>query len=206
MIKKIISLYFSNHKKYALSLLVFCAFLFLTPIKNACAQSFFTLTSSHVKYYETAIQVDFFFNLSNLDEIDKILKDGVSINVDTLAHLYEKNTIFPDEELQTFISGWQITYEPLTNEYLLYHKNNTPQKSRDLEELFQSILSHIKVELNYLEPLDRSNDYYIQLDLGLRHATVPPWLETTLFFWKWDIASSNYIVNLRLPNLYQKKE
>ncbi len=174
--------------------LLFC--LIITPAKKAYAESFFSLTSSEIKYQQKSIDIELFFSLINVEEVEKVLKSGSSINIDYRATLFEENTFLPDSDLSYYISGRQIRYDALTHEFFMYHENNAPQKSEDLKDLLEKEFSRIECPIMLFEPLEEDENYYIQLDFGLRHATIPPWLESTLFFWEWDITGDSYIIEV----------
>ncbi len=142
---------------------------------------------------------DLFFSFPNVAHIEKMLISGTSINIDYLASLKKEKMLFPDEELQNYISGWQIRYQPITREFILYHENDNPLRSRDLSSLLVTIFSHYTFSLHLIEPLKENEKYYVEIFIGLRHATVPPWLEKTLFFWTWDISKASYTLQLAQP-------
>ncbi len=181
---------------------LFCLFficLILLPAKNLYAESFFALTSTETKYTQKTVDLELYFHLSSLEMIEKTLKNGSSVNIDYRATLYKERAFFPDQELEHYISGRQVRYDALTHEFILYHENKTPKKSRSLKDLLYQEFSYLNISLNLSNPLEESENYFVLLDLGLRHATIPPWLETTLFFWKWDIAGDSYHINLTSP-------
>ncbi len=182
--------------------LVLFACLFFCNIEKSHAepQPFFTLTSSNISFYSNSIQLELFFSLPDIERIEKMLISGVNINIDCFATLNEKNSFLPDKEIQSYISGWQLRYQSLTHEFILYHENENPLRSRDLKSLLNAVFSKYTFSLNHLPELELDEDYTVNLTLGLRHATVPPWLEKTLFFWTWDIAKDSYLFSLSLPN------
>ncbi len=177
-----------------------CLFFCSVEKSHAEAQPFFTLTSSNISFSNNSIQLELFFSLPDIERIEKMLISGVSINIDCFATLNENKAFLPDSEIQSYISGWQLRYQSLTHEFLLYHENENPLRSRDLKSLLHNIFSKYTLSLNHLPELDFDGKYTIDLTLGLRHATVPPWLEKTLFFWTWDIAKDSYLFTLSLPN------
>ncbi len=179
-------------------MLLFCCVFFFCVQNKAHAEAFFTLTSSNTNYFENNLQLELFFSLPRIDEMEKQLIEGTSINVDCIATLYSEVPVLPDSEIQSYIHGWQLRYEALTREFILYDENAVPIRSRNFEELFKNMFSRIVVEFYSLPSLESTSEYYVQFDIGMRHSTVPPWLETTLFFWEWNITSDSYTLDIEI--------
>lgn len=179
--------------------MIFFLALYLLAPKTAEAKPFFMLTNSNMFYHENTLDVELFFNLPRVKEIEKMLVDGTSININLLTALEEKRTLLSDKEIQTNFVGWQVRYDPLTREFLLYYENEVPRRSRDLANLLSPLFSRFRLSLENLPPLSNKEKYAVTIHIGFQHSNIPPWIEKVLFFRSWDIANDTYTLNFSLP-------
>ncbi len=200
---KNIKLKYSNYykkcfkaKHCSLSAFFFALLVFFIPNK-AFSQDYFILNHSNYLLNNNALQIELFFSFHELQELKRIVRSGTSINIHFTCDLFKDNFFF-DDNMHTYKKAWQLRYETLSNEYILYNEKSLPKRSHDLENLLSTIIQKKSFSLNNIGILDKKNDYYLELHFNMQQATTPPWLETTLFFWTWDVANINYHIDLIL--------
>ncbi len=176
-----------------LFLLIFFA---LCPAK-AYSQDYFILNHSNYSYKNNQLDIDLFFSLNNIEDLQRIVKSGTSININFSSVLHEASFLF-DKEVQEYITGWQIRFEALTHEYILYFENQPPKRSHDLASLLATTLKNKSFSFYNLPKLDLDKEHYLEIHINMQQATNPPWLESTLFFWTWDAANLNYRIDLKI--------
>ncbi len=194
---------YSNHstkcffvKYFSLSLLFLLSFLCFSPSK-AFSQDYFILNSSNYTYNQEALELELFFSFKDIEGLERKVRSGTSININFYTSLHE-SSFFMDSKLYEEFTGWQLRYEALSNDYILYFENLPPRRSHDLEYLLSTILKQRSYTFTQIPPLKEDEDYYIEIYINLQQATTPPWLESTLFFWSWDAANLNYSIDLKI--------
>ncbi len=201
-VKNIHITYQNYSKKYFYfkycSLCAFFALFFLCLSPNkAFSQDYFILTHSNYSDNQNSLAFELFFSLNDMEALEREVRNGASVNINFSATLYEASFFF-DSKLYEYTTGWQIRYEALSNEYILYFEDMPPNRSHDLEYLLSTILKRRAFAFVNISPLDVEEEYYLEIHINLQQATTPPWLESTLFFWTWDVANLNYNIDLKL--------
>ncbi len=182
-------------------LLLLCCAFFLLLQKEASAQPFFSLTNSHITYNENILSLKLLFSLPRIEEVERLLTSGASLEINSSASLYKKNIIFSDTELNTSHSSWHLRYDSITREFILYKDKQVVQRSQILKNVLESLFVPLDIDIKDTSELKENENYYINVDVGLKHATVPTWIEAVLFFWTWEILDDTYIFNFTLSEI-----
>ncbi len=174
--------------------LIFCP-------KFAQASAFFHLSASGISIENKSVNVELYLTIARMDEVEKILKSGASIEISCNTNLLRKNPIFYDTSIEYQDITWFLRYDALTREFLLSYNDSLVQRNRDLKKLVDSIFFPLSLDLAHAD-LEARTAYTIDVELNLRQAKIPAWIEKTLFFWDWNLISTRYSFDFTLPEDY----
>ncbi len=180
--------------------LFFLFYLILIPHVSYAedfVNSFFRLTHSNIEVVDNKVDVEFFFLNSDTRELEQILKDGAKVEM-TIDTLLSKDGLIYDANIQEFENIYVLQFDVLTREFVLAKNSESLQRFVSIDDLLYSIF----YPLSYLftpEELEEKEVYKVEIDLRLRHTTIPPWIEMVLFFWNWDIAHADYTFTFAIP-------
>ncbi len=146
---------------------------------------------------QNSIKVSFFFSNNNVHQIERYLKDGTKIEMSVDILLSEKGLLF-DPNIAETNQIHLLQYDTLTREFVFTHDNGQLYRFKSIEELFMYIFYPLSYEFK-LEQVKQREIYKVEMQLGLKHSTIPPWIENVLFFWDWDIVSTEYDFDFVVP-------
>lgn len=116
------------------------------------------------------------------------LRDGAHIDVTGGIRLFQKNLLRPNSELATLALQWTLRHEPLTRTFLLITPGGQSRRAPHLDVLLHEAWRELHATLRPAEALEKDEEYLLALELVVRYAEVPPWLERALFFWSWELS------------------
>jgi hypothetical protein len=147
-----------------------------------------------IRFVVAARQVtaDYQLSLTGIAQVRDQLRDGAHMAVEGGIRLFRHNLLRPDSEIAFQPLLWTLRHDPLTREFLITDAG-APEKraagrSPHLAALLREAWAHLHAALTPETPLENDETYIVRLDLVLKYAQVPPWLEKTLFFWSWELS------------------
>ncbi len=184
-------------------------FVLIMPSVFVCPNygfaSFFYLTTSQISIENNTIKLDLYLNITTIDEVEKTIKNGASIEISCNTNLLRKQFLFSNIGLENLAKVWLLQYDPLTREFLLWHDTKLVQRNKDINILVDSIFFPLVLALDN-KKLEAQIPYSIDVQLNLRQAQIPAWIEKTLFFWDWNLMSASYTFDFILPQNYEVKD
>ncbi len=177
--------------------------LFLCP--NFALASFFNLTTSHITIEEKTIKLDLYINITTINEVAQTIKNGASIEIYCNTNILKKQFLFSDTNLENLEKKWLLQYDPLTREFMLFYDKRLVQRDKNINILVDSIFFPLVLSLDN-KNLEAHIAYSIEVQLNLRQAKIPAWIEKTLFFWDWNLMSTSYTFDFTIPESYDFAE
>jgi hypothetical protein len=139
-------------------------------------------------FVEISIAVD------NETGLRDLLKDGAILELEIQASVERLRTLLGNAEisLQTRVS--LLRHDPLSREFLLTvpgAEDDREMRDRNLTRLLHAgwkKLGFPLVPLKTLRAEGEDEEFAVRLDIALRHADVPPWLQKNFVFWSSEVA------------------
>lgn len=145
------------------------------------------------------VTVDYQLGLKGLIPVRDQLREGAHMAVEGSASLLQYNLLRPNSELASVPLLWTLRHDPLTREFMLTQEE-TALRATHIDTLLRDGWKDLHVTLTPAEPLEADETYVVRIELALKYAEVPPWLEKALFFWSWELSPKlNYEQELRVP-------
>lgn len=137
------------------------------------------------------IRINFGVKLKQVQKLDEYLSEGSPLKLICKGSLYQDRTFWMDKKLKQSQITFILDNNPLTQKYILTElasKNSSREK--DLNKLLDKHWGELQLDLGKWDSLPKGNDYTFQLQVLLKRAEVPGWMEVVLFFWSWEQLSS----------------
>lgn len=156
----------------------------------------FVLNSLSVVFQQGITRLEAAIAVNDPASLQANLRDGAALNLHMDVLVEHPRMVLPDKTVSQQRLLFQIRFDPLTREYLLLRRAESPLRQRRLAALLEEVLGDAVIPLAPPAMLVPGERYRVRLTLGIRHADVPPWLEKALFFWSWDvIAPTTFSLN-----------
>lgn len=162
--------------------------LFPAPL-HAEGDAVFLLNSLSVVAHDGNARLEAAVTISDFSPVRANLRDGAALNLEMGVTVERPRLMLPSKTLIERHILYQIRFDPLTREYVLLREAAPPLRQRKLETLLDDVLGDALIPLAPPAPLLPGETYRAVLNLTMRHAHVPPWLEKALFFWSWDVVT-----------------
>lgn len=135
--------------------------------------------------------VDYQLWLKGLVPIRDQLREGAHMAIEGSIRLFQRNLLRPNSELAAQILAWTLRHDPLTREFMIADVS-VPEgqitRSPHLDSLLRDAWKDLHAVLAPAEPFEDDETYIVRLELVLKYAEVPPWLQKALFFWSWELS------------------
>jgi hypothetical protein len=137
---------------------------------------------------EISIAVD------NEASLRDLLKDGAILELEIQASVERLRSLLGNAELSRQTRVSLLRHDPLSREFLLTvpgAEDDTELRDRNLTRLLYAGWKKLALPLVPLKALrDEGEDeeFAVRLDIALRHADVPPWLQKNIVFWSSEVA------------------
>ena len=137
------------------------------------------------------IQLRFGVKAEEIDLLEEALKASGRLRMQCDIRLQRNRSWWPDQTVAEKSLVYDLKSNPLTQTYHLTNcQNNNADQDGDLEELVHRKWQEITLDLGPWELLQTESPYILELRLQFKRPDVPAWLKTALFFWSWDVVSS----------------
>lgn len=173
-------------------------FLLFGPCSaSAVPPKYFVITEPRLEMDSGIITVKLGIGCDNVLGLFEMLKDGASVELVINARIervrnWWTNVTVAERELVS-----SLQHNPLTREFALLMPDEAhPLLDKNLERLLQATWSKFKIPFGPLEILndaEKNTEYRIVLELAMRHAKVPPWLEKNFLFWSKNVLDPETI-------------
>lgn len=146
------------------------------------------------------IQLRFGVELEDLEGVEELLQEGITIRMLSQSSLIRKRKLIWDKTLEQKDIEFEIKKNPLTGTYsLIDSRAQRVMKNEDLPTLIQANWSTLTMSLGSWNSLPQGVAYAMNLRVVLKRANVPVWLKKALFFWSWDVVDQK---NYRMDFVY----
>ncbi|WP_027370476.1 DUF4390 domain-containing protein [Desulfovermiculus halophilus] len=137
------------------------------------------------------IQLRFGVQAKDVDALEQILEKGGQLQMQCDIRLRRRRGWWPDSTVVEKRRRYHLKTHPLTQTYRLINQHtNSTARDDSLQDLMHRQWKEIILDLGAWKMLDAGADYILELTLQFTRPNVPQWLKTTLFFWSWDVVTS----------------
>lgn len=178
------------------TILAAALFALLAPCLTPCAAlavppKYFVITEPRIETASGIITVKLGISCDNVLGLFEMLKDGASVELVVNARIERVRTLWTNVTVVERELVSSLQHNPLTREFALQMPGEAqPLLDKNLMRLLRATWSKFEIRLGPLALLDgeeKDAEYRIILDLALRHAKVPPWLEKNFMFWSKNV-------------------
>jgi len=175
--------------EYILGLILGLALvMILSPLAGAQELVLDTLVLDNVN---DRIQLRFGVQAEEMETLRTSLDNGGALRAECSIFLRRERSWWPDSTLVEKRLRYDLQVNPLTQSYKMI--NCTTQKTikeNNLKALIHKGWDKIAVDLGPWKALQSGATYIVELHLQFKRPDVPVWLKNALFFWSWDVLSS----------------
>lgn len=173
-------------------------FALLAPcLALAVPPRYFVITEPRIETASGVITVKLGISCDNALGLFEMLKDGASLELAVSTRIERVRGWWTNETVLERELVSSLRHNPLTREFALQMPGEAqPLLDKNLLRLLQATWSKFEIRLAPLTILDgeeKDSEYKIILDLTLRHAKVPPWLEKNFMFWSRNVLDPETI-------------
>lgn len=137
------------------------------------------------------IQLRFGVQTEEMEALRTSLDTSGALRVDCTIFLRRQRSWWPDSMLVEKDLRFDLRVNPLTQSYKMINcQNQQTMKENNLKGLIEKGWEDIAVDLGPWKALQSGSTYIVELKLQFKRPDVPIWLKKTLFFWSWDVLSS----------------
>ena len=189
---------------YGHILLAGALFALLVPcFALAVPPKYFVITAPRIETSSGTIAVKLGINCDNPLGLFEMLKDGASVELLVNARIERVRSLWSNVAIVERNLVSPLQHNPLTREFALQMPGEAyPLLDKNLDRLLQATWNKLEISFGPLALLDsekKNTEYKIILELSLRHAKVPPWLEKNFLFWSRNVLDPETVV---LPFTY----
>ncbi len=140
------------------------------------------------------IQLRFGVQTEEMEALRTSLDTSGALRVECTIFLRRQRSWWPDSMLVEKDLRYDLRVNPLTQSYKMINcQTQQTIKGNKLKGLIQKGWEDIAVDLGPWKALQPGSTYIVELKLQFKRPDVPIWLKKTLFFWSWDVLSTqNY--------------
>ncbi|MDZ7759374.1 MAG: DUF4390 domain-containing protein [Desulfovermiculus sp.] len=137
------------------------------------------------------IQLRFGVQAEDVENLRTSLDNGGALRAECTISLRKQRSWWPDSMLLEKSRSYDLSVNPLTQSYkMINYSNEQTIKENNLKGLLEKGWAEIAVDLGPWKDLQSGATYIVELNLQFKRPDVPYWLKTTLFFWSWEVLSS----------------
>lgn len=137
------------------------------------------------------IQLRFGIQPEDVDLVQDSLEKGGGLRMQCTVVLRRQRGWWPDSTVVTKELSYDLKANPLLQTYTIRPGgSNSTVKDSDLQELLSRKCSEITMDLGPWQELQAGSTYILELTLQFKRPDAPQWLKNALFFWSWDVVSS----------------
>jgi hypothetical protein len=126
-----------------------------------------------------------------LDNVGERIQLRFGVQAEDVDALEQILGWWPDNTVAEKRIRYHLKTHPLTQTYRLINQHtNSTARDDSLQDLMHRQWKEIILDLGAWKMLDTGADYILELTLQFTRPNVPQWLKTTLFFWSWDVVTS----------------
>ncbi len=175
---------------------VLILFICAIPRPALCAQGI-QLRNFVLDNRDGNIMIRFSLELSkrDMDLVQGMLQDGEKLRLNCTATLNRKRDFWASKQLAENSLVSQLGADELSQRFVLKTSAEETQ-DKTLEKLLTRAWTDIQINLGPFSMLQRSNEYFLDLDVTLKKDEVPAWMRWSLFFRSWEaVPGAHYQMN-----------
>ena len=130
-------------------------------------------------------------SVDNEDAMGDILRDGASLALAVKITVQRKRTLWFNASEHEVEYSSLLRHDPLSREFKMSMPGNEQiLQDKNLRSLLSRTWKELKLPVAPAALFTPSDNYIIKVELSLKHASLPPWLDRTLMFWTKEVVNS----------------
>lgn len=168
--------------------LLFCILLYGTA---QAAPDSFVLGRPGLDVADGKLALSLPLSVDDEDALGDLLLDGASIELLAKVTVIRKRSLWFNEKISEQEFRSLMKHDPLTREFRMNIPGSEQlAQDKNLRSLLARSWKTMRLTLADADQFKPKEDYLIKIDISLKHAELPPWLDRTLVFWNKDIVNS----------------
>lgn len=136
------------------------------------------------------IHLRFGLGLTEIDQVQAMLREGVDLWMFGTARLMSKRFILPNRVLNEKQVEHVLEWNHLAQEFeLTLPQKEHLVKNKNLAELLTEQWREITLDMGQWAMLTPGRTYHLELEISLDRRDIPVWMRRVLFFWPWEVIA-----------------
>lgn len=166
--------------------LLACGLLLLPAMRAAAVGNFFEVRSASTELRDGVWYLSARLDLRLSDEAAKALESGIDLSIQVEIDLDRRRRFLPDADVAELVQTWQLSYQPLTERYVVRNLNSGKQAS--FVTLFSALNTLGRIsDLPFIDAalLEPGASYEAKMRAAISRRDLPGPLRV-LMFWRDD--------------------
>lgn len=130
-------------------------------------------------------------SVDNEDALGDILRDGASLELSIKIVVQRKRSLWFNAVEQEIEYTSLLRHDPLSRAFRMTVPDSEQiLQDKNLRALLARTWKSLNLTVASAELFNQKNNYLIKVNISLKHAALPPWLDRTLVFWTKEVVNS----------------